>query len=246
MCTVTFIPAKNTFYLTSNRDEKTVRPPALPPENHLHRENYLMYPQDTQGSGTWIVARGDGNAGVLLNGAFEAHTRTPPYRQSRGIIMLQILSSPQPTERFLFMDLRGIEPFTVILWQKRRLYECRWDGMNKHFQQHDHSTAHIWSSATLYHSTVRTKRERWFAQWLRENPFPTQDNILMFHLLGGEGDISNDLRINRSDKIMTVSITSIQLDNNFSVMRYIDLKENKQFVNRPIQQRSRFSEWIMR
>ena len=84
MCTVTFIPARQRIYLTSNRDEKNWRTDALPPAVYPAGSGQMMYPKDGDAGGTWIAAHDNGNAIVFLNGGMEAHNPQPPYRKSRG------------------------------------------------------------------------------------------------------------------------------------------------------------------
>ena len=56
---------------------------------------------------------------------------------------------------------------------------------------------------------------------------PTQQDILNFHRFSGDGDSKNDLRMDRDGVYSTVSITSILLNRDRGVMKYIDLKDNK-------------------
>ena len=84
MCTVTFIPTKNTVFLTSNRDEKIYRGKALPPDIKKIVSGNLLYPVDADKGGTWMIARDKGTVGVLLNGAETAHTPALAPRPSRA------------------------------------------------------------------------------------------------------------------------------------------------------------------
>jgi hypothetical protein len=68
MCTVTFVPVKNGFIFTSNRDEKINRP-TISPKIYEDFNFKLMYPKDEKAGGTWIVSKNDGTCIVLLNGA---------------------------------------------------------------------------------------------------------------------------------------------------------------------------------
>ena len=226
MCTVTFIPAKDKFYLTSNRDEKLMRKQALPPTRYVHNNATLVYPKDAEAGGTWVAMHQNGNAAVLLNGAFVRHISMPPYDKSRGIIFLEIMSANMPVRKFLKTTLNNIEPFTLIVFDDNNLYECRWDGNKKHCIQLNRNRHYIWSSSTLYNEDIVKKRELWFAKWLNKNPNPTQRDILQFHQFAGDGDAQNDLRMNRDDKMLTVSVTGIELTNDKGIMQYIDLKDN--------------------
>jgi len=225
MCTVSFVPAKDGFFITSNRDEKSWRKQALPPAVYFHENAHVIYPKDAEAGGTWIAMKQNGDAAVLLNGAFEKHEAAPPYRKSRGVIFLEIVSDAQPVQKFKSLSLEGIEPFTLILFCNGNLQENRWNGTQKFSRKLDNNSPHIWSSATLYDSAVVRKREQWFAEWLNKNPHPSQENILEFHQFGGDGDAGNDLHMNRDGIMLTVSVTGISLQQDKSMMRYLDMKD---------------------
>ena len=90
MCTVTYIPLTNHCYLTSNRDEHITRGQAIAPKKILANGYELIYPKDADAGGTWIATKNTGEAIVLLNGGFYKHKSNPPYKKSRGIILLNI------------------------------------------------------------------------------------------------------------------------------------------------------------
>jgi len=227
MCTVTFIPSGDKIYITSNRDEKSGRRQALPPRFYIHNDVQLLYPRDEDAGGSWIAINENGNAAVLLNGAFVKHTAFSSYRKSRGLIFLDIIKSYTPVKYFSEIDLYGIEPFTIITIEAGNLFECRWNGIKKFRKQLQISNPYIWSSATLYDTEVKRKREQWFSDWITGNKMPTQNNILSFHRFAGDGNISTDLLMNREGQVYTVSITSIELDNTNATIRYLDIKNKK-------------------
>jgi hypothetical protein len=232
MCTVSFIPVNNKFYLTSNRDEKPERKSAYPPTVYCGKGSGLLYPKDATAGGSWICLNENGNAAVLLNGAFKKHIPEGSYRLSRGLIVLEIAAAERPMVSFSRIDLSDIEPFTIILFETGSLYECRWDGRQKHCVQLKNYRPYIWSSATLYDGEVVKKRELWFMKWLNKNPNPTQEDILLFHQFTGDGDINNDLKMNRDGKMLTVSVTGIELENYTGRMTYIDLKNNNTYLQK--------------
>ncbi len=101
MCTVTFVRTKDSFFITSSRDVKVQRRQALPPKMYQREEAMLLYPKDADAGGTWIALLDNLNAAVLLNGAFENHQPQPPYKRSRGLILIDILAAPSPLEHFV-------------------------------------------------------------------------------------------------------------------------------------------------
>ncbi|RMG83013.1 MAG: hypothetical protein D6707_01750 [Bacteroidetes bacterium] len=218
MCTVTYIyQGNNNFILTSNRDEHVQRPEALPPKVYDAAQN-LIYPKDPQGKGTWIACS-DKFTVCLLNGAFQPHVSKPPYRKSRGLIVLDVFNHNDVQIFAEKSDLTGIEPFTLILIENQtdEFIELRWDGTNKHISPLSKKKNRIWSSATLYDTVQQYVRKRFFDNFFKEHP-PSPQNILKFHqtkeINGGEG-----IFIQRKN-IQTVSITQVEVQNNRPVFKY--------------------------
>lgn len=226
MCTVTYIPANDKYFISSNRDEKYSRMKAIAPAVYEINNKKLIFPKDANAGGSWIALHENGNAAVLLNGAFKKHIPMPPYRKSRGEILLNIIADKRPVSYFHQLDLSQIEPFTLVLCDKNNLYECRWDGEKKYYQQLKKHRPYIWSSVTLYEESIVKKREKWFAVFLNRNPHPTQKDILEFHQFTGEGDMHNSLLMERDGAFSTVSITSMLLTADRGSMKYLDLKDN--------------------
>jgi uncharacterized protein with NRDE domain len=225
MCTVSFIPVRESFIITSTRDEKISRKNALRPQMWFYEGQKLFYPKDGDAGGTWIVMKENGDAAVLLNGAFICHRPEPPYRSSRGIILLEIISTEKPSLTFTKISLQDIEPFTLVLLENNCLYEFRWDGAERYCRQLNIDRSHIWSSATLYDSFVIKKREQWFASFLDNHPVLTQQDIMNFHRFTADGGIQNDLLMTLDAVYCTVSITSIFMTKDRANMKYFDLKK---------------------
>src|SRR5687768_1683567 len=107
MCTVTFIPVRDKIYITSNRDEKHWRSPALEPAVYPFSTGRLLFPKDADAGGTWIAAHENGQTIVFLNGGFVCHTPNPPYRRSRGLILLDLLNSANAWSAFQTISLQN-------------------------------------------------------------------------------------------------------------------------------------------
>ena len=230
MCTVTFIPTPDGFYLTSNRDESRQRGRAKAPEVYSGGHAKLIYPKDADAEGSWIVLKEKATAAVLLNGAFVKHTRNAPYRISRGLVLLEVIKKSDPLEHLIAMDLHGVEPFTLVLFCEGNLWDCRWDGSRKHIHSLDGSNPHIWSSATLYDEAVSHERKQWFTEWLQSTGRPAPEDIVAFHQMAGNGDIRNSLVMNRDNELFTVSVTSIAVSRRGARMAYHDLQTGKHTV----------------
>jgi hypothetical protein len=223
MCTVTYIPLKDKILITSNRDELKIRTPAVSPQLYDFPNGRILFPKDGQAGGTWIGLHQNGNAMVLLNGAFVRHEHRPPYRLSRGIIFLNIFDAPDPKGSFESIDLDNIEPFTLLIFQQGSLWETKWDGTQKHVFARPADVPLILSSVTLYDAEVREQREHWFVEWLKHNPQPVAADIRKFHEFGGEGDDTINFRMNRNGKLLTVSITGMEIAPGKATMHYKDM-----------------------
>lgn len=220
MCFVTYLPYQDGFILTSNRDEHIGRPKALPPRKYLINNQTVFYPKDGLAGGTWIAASSTHTL-CLLNGAFVKHTHTPPYRRSRGLVVLDFFEQNNLETFISHYDFEGIEPFTLII-ATTTLHELRWDGGQLHHQVLDVHQAYAWSSVTLYSDEVVEERQRWFGQWQRQNPIFEGEDVVRFHTFGGKGDLKNDLVIARDTGLQTVSITQIQHTSEHFLMSYLD------------------------
>lgn len=198
---------------------------ALPPRGYQLNEALLLFPKDGDAGGTWICLSDNLNVAVLLNGAFANHQSSAPYARSRGLVLIDILAEPTPTTGFSRINLKGIEPFTLILLQQFALYECRWNGDKKYMKQLSIEQDHIWSSVTLYDETVQRKRENWFAKWHSGIIYPSKKDIFHFHQFAGDGDEQNDIQMNRNGQLFTTSITCIELAGQTGIMNYLDLKD---------------------
>jgi hypothetical protein len=230
MCTVSFIPSNGRVHLTSNRDEKSRRKPAALPDFHMVNNRTLLFPKDTEKGGTWIAVKSNGDAAVLLNGALLPHLPGKVYRSSRGFVIPRVLSVSDAIGAFTGLDLNETEPFTLILYQQKRLYECRWDGKLKTILELSANEPHIWSSVTLYSREVAEKRKEWFQCWMLNNPLPDTKAVVSFHHFTGSGNKENDLVMNRSNETLTVSITSVCIDKPGAAMTYLDLVKKKRYA----------------
>ena len=227
MCTVSFIPSGGKYFFTSSRDEQAGRAAAQFPELYEINGQLLLFPKDPKGGGSWMAVHPFGHAAVLLNGAIRAHQPEPPYRKSRGLVLLDLMAQPDPVRAFGVSDLNRIEPFTLILFENKKLWSARWDGKNKKLESLIPHRPHIWSSATLYGPAVIQKRETWFRNWLAENPDPSMADIIHFHKNGGDGDPANDILMNRQDRLFTKSISSIRLSADAAAFHYTDLRSGE-------------------
>lgn len=228
MCTVSFISLKDRTIITSNRDENVQRGKASAPAFEILNNKKIIFPKDTKAGGTWFAASGNGTVAVLLNGAFVKHVPVPPYRKSRGLVLLEIIGSDDPFEFYKKLHLQDIEPFTLVLYQQGMLYELRWDGQHKHELQLNNSGNYIWSSATLYSNEVIRHRKDLFERFLNEAGIISAERIHQFHSNNHE-DEENGFVINRQTGMRTFSITQAVLEPGSIRFLHRDLLQQQQF-----------------
>lgn len=227
MCTVTYLPVgANQFILTSNRDEQSIRKSALPPRKFSIGAQAVYYPKDQQAGGTWIATSGSNYTLCLLNGARKKHLPNPPYKRSRGLMLLDFFDYNNVELFAETYSFEGIEPFTLILLEsimEVKVYELLWDGENVQLREKNSALPMIWSSVTLYERHIIEERQQWFDVWLKERLDFDLDKIMHFHEFGGNGNEHNDLKMNRNGQVLTVSITSIEKSESGTFMKYKDV-----------------------
>lgn len=229
MCTVSYYPCQEGFILTHNRDEKIWRPIAQPPQ--IYNDSFI-YPIDPQGSGTWILDYSKG-ALSLLNGGFVKHKPNSPYKKSRGLVLKEF--SIQTLLNFhdfiIQYDLERIEPFTIIsvVYEKNiELNVYVWDGNALHYLPKNPQNPFIWSAVTVYPLDIIKEREKWWAEWVQEHPKASAEEILSFHLHGGNGNPRSNMKMIVPGEGQTVSISqSIHLQNQ-RIFQYKDLLQSIQ------------------
>ena len=231
MCTVSFVVANGKTIITSNRDEKVLRPSAVEPKSYLINNKNIIFPKDPKAGGTWYAITEDATVLVLLNGAEEKHQLKPFYRKSRGLIVLDIISSDSPIDEWKVINLSEIEPFTLVLFQDSKLYQLRWNEFEKTTTNLDISHNHIWSSSTLYSKDIREKRANWFHTYLDTKPEVDATEMFNFHRYTEEDNQEHGLVINRGDLLKTLSITQTVIQENKVVLSHYDLQQQKDFTN---------------
>ena len=229
MCTVTFVPTRNGFLLTSSRDEKKIRP-TIYPKLYFVDGRKIYFPKDEIAGGTWIATDNKHRTVCLLNGAFENHVKLEHYRKSRGLILLESFSFVSINDFVTQVDLQNIEPFTLLLLDTNPnldLIELRWDGVKKYIKNLDVNLPHIWSSATLYNKTIRDKREEWFKKLLSSDEELTKVVLQQFHFSKKDDDLENDIIMKRENGLQTVSISQVIVENDSKEFRYFDIITNQ-------------------
>ena len=235
MCVLTFLPTINSGYiLTNNRDESLARAKAIPPKKYNINGKQVFFPKDAEAGGTWIATSDDFTV-CLLNGAFEKHIHKPPYRKSRGQVILDFFKFDTVNDFIENYAFDKIENFTLIVINHKnnlQICEFRWDGTQLHYSSKNPQESHIWSSSTLYSQQIRTEREHWFADFIEQNPNFTREQVLDFHLHGGTGDDHNDMKMNREGKLITQCIFQVVKQQHYLSFSFYDLLSEQELVYR--------------
>lgn len=223
MCTVVYIPDNDKVFFASLRDENPLRPTAISPDIFFANDTTVLAPKDTLGGGTWLGINEYKNVIILLNGGFEKHKLKEQYRKSRGLIVLELLSTEMPVVEWELMNLEEIEPFTLLVWHAEKMFHLVWDGNQKYRFILDSTVPHIFSSSTLYSAEAKTNREKLFQKWIATNPDISKGSLLNF--FKSAIDNENGFIINREEKIKTLSFSFIELNNNaVAELNYHDLQ----------------------
>jgi hypothetical protein len=231
MCTVSFVNSHGKIIITSNRDEKTLRPNAIEPKNYNINNKNIIFPKDKKAGGTWYAINENSTVLVLLNGADERHILKDNYRKSRGLIVLDLISSESVLSEWETIDLENIEPFTLVLFENEKLYQLRWNEIIKSTVGLDIEKSHIWSSSTLYPKEIRDERADWFYTFLDTKPEVGEEELFNFHRYTEAGNTEHGLVINRNDALKTLSITQTIIEKNKVTIHYNDLIAERDFSN---------------
>ena len=189
----------------------------------------IIYPKDSKAGGTWYVVDENGTVLVLLNGADKKHQVQLHYRKSRGQIVLEMISSTSPKEFWNEINLENIEPFTLVLFQDKQLFQLRWNGVEKSTVNLEIDKNYVWSSSTLYSKEIQEQRASWFYTFLGSNPEMTETKMLHFHRYTKADNNEDGLVINRNNEMKTLSITQSVIEKNKVMIHHLDLIAEKEY-----------------
>ncbi len=226
MCTVVYMPGDKRISFASLRDESPLRDKAIEPVSDNSGAVKYIAPKDASAGGTWVGVNEYNNVIILLNGAFENHSKQNNYRKSRGLIVLELLQTELPVIDWNLMDMTNIEPFTLVVWSDDNLFQLVWDGQQKHKTLLDAAIPHIWSSSTLYNPSVKAHRKQLFDYWAATNPVVSPLSILNF--FKSYNDKDNGFIMNRSELLSTLSYSFIEIQNSEkAIFNYVDFQSNQ-------------------
>lgn len=228
MCTLSYLPNSDGYFLVNNRDENPQRARAIEPKIITENNINVLAPIDAEANGTWIGINHFGNFVCLMNGAFQPHKRMDTYAKSRGIIAKDFLFSKDTNLCFEEYNLEEIEPFTIIQIDNQKMMEYRWDGLEKYSKKIDETKAQIWSSATLYSEAIAQERKEYFENqaFFFQNH---QTELINWH----KNKIENAPSILlQKQNVQTVSITTILKKNEEIILNYEDLLQQNSIIQK--------------
>lgn len=198
MCILSIFSKPNgDFILTQNRDESIYRPTSPDVlEREFHGQK-VTSPIDLNSGGTWIYYT-EKYVVCVLNGGYENHSHCPPYRMSRGLVILELLKFSSVEEFISEIKLDEIESFTMVMidlesYQKQILV---WNGKEKFIENLSDKKLIVRSSSTLYDSPEKLSHKRNFEKLNEINP----EEIYKIH---------QKLAMPKNDKFPIVQSTSI-------------------------------------
>jgi hypothetical protein len=224
MCTVSFLPYRGGFILTSNRDESPDRGITEVAARRIANAE-VYFPKDPQSGGSWFAFSEHGHVACLLNGAFAPYDRKQKFDLSRGTLLMDSFKYMNVDDFINEYDFSPSAPFTLLLIRENSIVEIIWDGDLVQRTNIDAHSAHFWSSVTLYPEHIRNQRRLLFDEWLKHHSIYTPEEIRTFHRYGGTGDSINDFVMNRNDVVKTLSISSVWLTDNQYFFNHVNLDD---------------------
>lgn len=182
MCTISYLPVGDRHYiLTQNRDESPRRPAPLFPVTEGKGSARIVFAKDPVGGGTWMASGQDGKAVGLMNGGFEPHIPSPPYKHSRGLVVTgfhRFNGVKDFMERF---NMFGLEPFTLVIRNEAGLHQIVWTGDRSEYFALDPLSPHLFMSNQLYSKPVQEDRKKVWKVFLENNPSPSPSDLWELH-----------------------------------------------------------------
>ncbi len=210
MCTLIFFPAKDGVHFASLRDESILRKQAITPQIITNETGLqVVMPIDGEAGGSWIGASNEGVIMVLMNGAFVKHKHSPPYAKSRGLILKEMLLAEDFKSLWATMDLTNIEPFSIFCYNHTHFIRLTWTSEQKVETPLNSSTAHVFSSCTLYNTEMATFREQAINSWMEQSPKVDRASTLLFLQTAFEQSTTGFF-LNR-ETVKTISYTYLKI-----------------------------------
>jgi len=162
MCTISFLPKLQGFYLAMNRDEKRTRSIAFPPSIVGLATCRAVLPREPEG-GTWIAVNDAGVCLALIN--WHRIASAQAYDTvSRGQVVGALAgkySADEIATGIMKLPLRKLRPFRLIaiVPSERLVTEWRWNLEWLTMRNHEWQRQH-WFSSGLDEERAELERQR--------------------------------------------------------------------------------------
>ena len=221
MCTVSFVPKSDGFYLAMNRDEERDRPAALIPTVVKIEGRRAVFPYEPTG-GTWISVN-DGGVCLALINWYRIQRKPNNGTLSRGVVVRELAvesSTDKIATSVKRLPLRKLRPFRLIaiVPGEGRVIEWRWDLQRLTKCDHRWQRQH-WFSSGFDEPRAEVERAKTCAS---SNASPTKHTLKRLRSLHRShapkrGPFS--ICMHRADAV-TVSYTEVSVTENSASMRY--------------------------
>ena len=220
MCTVSFLPRSQGFYLAMNRDEKRDRSAALAPaivETENHR---AVFPREP--AGTWISVNDVGVCLALINW-HRIEGRPKNDMLSRGLVVKQLAGQSTVDEvaaSLKRLPLRNLQPFRLIVIspEDKRVTEWRWNLQRLTRRDHDWQRQH-WFSSGFDEHRAEVERAKICASASASATDYTLKRLRKLHRSHTPKRGPFSICMHRADAA-TVSYTEVSVTKNSASMRY--------------------------
>ena len=117
------------------------------------------------------------------------HWRRSAGLQSRGVVVPQLLnevSAAEAVQRLERMDLSVFAPFTLLAIDDHQVFTAAWDGQAVSSAQTRVAQLPMWASSGYGDEHVIAPRAAWFADQVKADPTPAQQDAFHLSRLGSD------------------------------------------------------------
>ena len=214
MCTITYIPTKQGYLFTQNRDESPLRKKAVFPVSETIKNTSLLYPKDPEGSGSWFVSSKEGTTVGIMNGAYHPDKKDGDYRHSRGLVPLHFFDFENTSHFLKNYQFNGLEAFTLVIANNKGVDVIDWTESDCIHEKHEKLPL-IFQSKPLYPSPLKEERQVLFNNFTQDS----NRNILDFHIQPQSHDTETDILMDRK-MVKTVSVIHRDFQENNGFLSY--------------------------
>ncbi|MGU9938315.1 NRDE family protein [Empedobacter brevis] len=215
MCIVSFYRNEEEFVLSHNRDEEINRSSSKEIIEQQRFEKTYFSPMDERARGTWIFYSEQYVACILNGGEEKPVSFKEKYRESRGIILLNLLKYESVNEFIKSEKLSDIAPFTIFVFERptKNAYLLFWNEKELKVKDVSKEKVVTWCSSTLYTPERREEIDHIF----KSSGSLSSNDIF---------ELQNRLKMNRGDLydfLATTSISQIVMNSLRIDMKYCQL-----------------------